>query len=90
MIGVPAAGDPRPEPRAGHDSVRQRKAGCTYAGIAAQTGLSRIGVFDICKRHTEAGAMARRDAPSGRKTADVRLLTAAQEAVVRKQGAELM
>src|SRR5487761_1910867 len=76
------SGDARHERRV--QGIRLRKAGCTYAGIAAQTGLSRTGVFDICKRHTESGAMALHDAPSGRKTGDGRLLTAAQEAVVRK------
>ncbi|OLI30721.1 helix-turn-helix domain protein, partial [Xanthomonas oryzae pv. oryzae] len=30
--------------------IRLRKAGQTYDEIAAQTGLSRTGVFDICKR----------------------------------------
>ena len=64
--------------------VRLRKAGQTYDAIAAQTGLSRTGVFDICKRHEAAGAKALRDAPSGRKTGDGRLLDAAQEATVRK------
>jgi transposase len=64
--------------------VRLRKAGGTYDEIAAQTGLSRTGVFDICKRHEAAGAKALRDAPSGRKSGDGRLLDAAQEAMVRK------
>ena len=31
--------------------IRVRKAGGTYGGIAVQLGLSRTGVFDICKRH---------------------------------------
>ena len=64
--------------------VRLRKAGQTYDEIAVQTGLSRTGVFDICKRHEAAGAKALRDAPSGRKSGDGRLLDAAQEAMVRK------
>ena len=63
--------------------IRLRKAGGTYDEIAAQTGLSRTGVFDICKRHEAAGAKALRDAPSGRKSGDGRLLDAAQEAMVR-------
>ena len=42
--------------------IRLRKAGQTYDEIAAQTGLSRTGVFDICKRHEAAGAKALRDA----------------------------
>ena len=64
--------------------IRLRKAGHTYDEIAAQTGLSRTGVFDICKRHDADGAKALRDAPSGRKTGDGRLLDEAQEAMVRK------
>ena len=64
--------------------VRLREAGQTYDEIAAQTGLSRTGVFDICKRHAAAGGKALRDAPSGRKSGDGRLLEAVQEAMVRK------
>ncbi|GKT26249.1 hypothetical protein AVHM3334_20470 [Acidovorax sp. SUPP3334] len=33
--------------------IRLRNAGRTYDEIAAQTGLSRTGVFDIVKRHEE-------------------------------------
>ena len=64
--------------------IRLRAAGRTYDEIAAQTGLSRTGVFDICKRHESQGAKALRDAPHGRKTGDGRLLDEAQEALVRK------
>jgi transposase len=64
--------------------IRLRKAGLTYDEIAAQTGLSRTGVFDICKRHEAAGDKALRDAPSGRKSGDGRLLDATQESAVRK------
>jgi transposase len=64
--------------------IRLRKAGQIYDEIVAQTGLSRTGVFDICKRHDAAGAKALRDAPSGRKSGDGRLLDATQEATVRK------
>ncbi|MDP9604641.1 hypothetical protein SAMN05518845_11951 [Variovorax sp. YR750] len=49
-----------------------------------QTGLSRTGVFDICKRHEAAGVKALRDAPGGRKLGDGRRLDAAQEAAARK------
>ncbi|WP_432736001.1 helix-turn-helix domain-containing protein [Ralstonia solanacearum] len=31
--------------------IRLRRAGRTYEEIAELTGLSRTGVFDICKRH---------------------------------------
>ncbi len=32
-----------------------RRAGMTYDAIAAQVGLTRTGVFDICKRFAERG-----------------------------------
>ena len=64
--------------------IRLRKAGNTYDEIAELTGLSRTGVFDICKRHQAAGAGALKDAPGGRALGDGRLLDAAQEAQVRK------
>jgi transposase len=64
--------------------IRLRKAVRTYDEIAAQTGLSRTGVFDICKRHEAAGAKALQDAPGGRKLGEGRRLDAAQEAAVRK------
>jgi len=64
--------------------IRLRKAGRTYDEIALQTGLSRTGVFDICKRHDASGAKALKDAPGGRKVGDGRRLDAVQEAAVRK------
>ncbi len=64
--------------------IRLRKAGRTYDEIAALTGLSRTGVFDICKRHEAGGTKALLDAATGRKTGDGRLLDAQQEAQVRK------
>ena len=64
--------------------IRLRKAGRTYDEIAMQAGLSRTGVFDICRRYEAAGAKALRDAPNGRKSGEGRLLDAAQEATVRK------
>jgi len=64
--------------------IRLRKGGHTYDEIAALTGLSRTGVFDICKRHEAAGAQALKDAPGGRALGDGRRLEAAQEAEIRK------
>ena len=64
--------------------IRLRKAEHTYDEIAALTGLSRTGVFDICKRHAAAGAKALKDAPGGRSLGDGRRLDAAQEAQIRK------
>lgn len=64
--------------------IRLREAGHTYEAIATLTGLSRTGVFDICKRHTERGAKGLHDRIGGRKVGENRLLDAAQEAQVRK------
>lgn len=64
--------------------IRLRKAGHAYEAIAAQTGLSRTGVFDICRRHAMGGAKALRDAVGGRRTGEGRRLSAQQEAEVRK------
>ena len=64
--------------------IRLRAAGYSYAAIAAQTGLSRTGVFDICKRHTSGGPKALKDAVGGRKVGEGRRLTAEQEREVRK------
>jgi transposase len=64
--------------------IRLRKAGHTLDEIAQLTGLSKTGVFNICKRHEQHGASALQDAPSGRQLGDKRLLSAAQEAQVQK------
>jgi transposase len=64
--------------------IRLRKAGLGYEAIAAQTGLSKTGVFDICKRHEAGGAKALRDAIGGRKVGEFRVLTAEQERQVRQ------
>ncbi len=64
--------------------IRLRKTGLTYDAIAAQTGLSRTGVFDICKRHEEGGAKALRDEVGGRKLGEFRTLTAEQEREVQR------
>jgi transposase len=64
--------------------IRLRKAGRTYDEIAEQTGLSRTGVFNICKRHEEIGAKALRDAPGGRRSGQGRSLELTQELLVRQ------
>ena len=64
--------------------IRLRKAGLTYDEIAAQTGLSRTGVFDICKRHEAGGAKALKDAPGGRRVGEKRLLRPEQEREVQR------
>jgi hypothetical protein len=59
--------------------IRLRTVGRTYDEIAAQTGLSRTGVFDTCKRHELCGVAALKDKVGGRKLGEDRLLTAEQE-----------
>ena len=61
-----------------------RTADSTYDEIAELTGLSRTGVFNICKRHEALGVKALHDAICVRKLGENRLLGAAQEAQVRK------
>jgi transposase len=64
--------------------IRLRKAGGTYDVIAEQLGLSRTGVFDICKRHAAAGPPGLRDRASGRRKDQGRVLDAKQEAAMRE------
>ena len=64
--------------------TRPRKGGMTLAAIAAQTGPSRTGVFNICARYASGGAKALRDKAGGRKVGEQRRLTAAQEAQIRR------
>ncbi len=63
--------------------ARLREAGHTYEQIAQQTGLSRTGVFDICKRLRTDGASALDDAPPVRSGGAGRRLTAEQEGLLR-------
>ena len=64
--------------------IRLRTAGGTYGEIAEKLGLSRTGVFDICKRHDAAGAPALRDRARGRRLGQCRLIDPVQEAVIRR------
>jgi transposase len=65
--------------------IELRNAGRTYVQIASQLGLSRTGVFDICKRHAAMGHTALRDAPGGRGPGEGRMLAPEQEALLRQQ-----
>ena len=92
-IGVMETTDMRKlSPEARHERrvqvIRLRKAERTYDEIAQQTGLSRTGVFDICKRHDQKGAKGLHDVSGGRKRGEKRLLDATQEADVRRLIAE--
>src|ERR671917_2127950 len=60
-----------------------RQAGMTYDAIAAQVGLTRTGVFDICQRFAERGVAGLKSGPRGPEPGTGRLLEAAQEAEIR-------
>jgi transposase len=60
-----------------------RQAGMTYDAIAAQAGLTRTGVFNICRRFAERGAAGLKSGPRGPAPGTGRYLDAAQEAEVR-------
>lgn len=55
--------------------IRPPRAGHSFDAIAAQTGLSRTGVLDICTRHETAGAKALRDARPWRRRRARRLIS---------------
>ena len=63
--------------------VGLRQAGMTYDAIAAQVGLTRTGVFDICKRFAERGAAGLKAGPRGPEAGHGRFLDAGQEAEAR-------
>lgn len=63
--------------------IRLREAGHTYDEIARQVGLSRTGVFDICRRYAEGGAAALHDAVGGRQVGEGRHLSVEQEQAIR-------
>jgi transposase len=60
-----------------------RERGLTYKAIAALTGLTQTGVFDICRRFAEHGVAGLRSGPRGPAPGTGRLLEAAQEAEIR-------
>jgi transposase len=64
--------------------VGLRQRGLTYKAIAAQVGLSRTGVIDICQRFAAEGAKGLVSKPRGRKPDEQRLLDARQEAEVQR------
>src|SRR5215212_2023554 len=57
-----------------------RRAGMTYDAIAAQAGLTRTGVFNICLRFAERGAAGLKSGPRGPEPGHGRFLDAEQEA----------
>lgn len=64
--------------------IKLRRAGWSYEAIGADLGLSRTGVFNICKRYDEGGAKALADKPCGRPVGALRALSEEQEREVRR------
>src|SRR3712207_4970755 len=80
--------DMRKPPAAAQEERRRqviglRRAGMTYAAIAAQVGLTQTGVFDICRRYAERGAAGLKTGPRGPEPGHGRFLDAEQEAEAR-------
>ncbi len=63
--------------------VGLRESGLTYEAIAAQVGLTRTGVFNICRRFAEQGLPGLASGPRGPAPGTGRYLTAGQEALIR-------
>lgn len=64
--------------------IRLRKTGLSHFAIGSATGLSRTGVFDICKRFAEEGIAGMRDVPASTTGGAARLLAPVQEALIRQ------
>jgi transposase len=62
--------------------VGLRESGLTYDAIAAQVGLTRTGVFNICRRFAEQGLKGLASGPRGPAPGTGRVLKAEQEAQV--------
>jgi transposase len=60
-----------------------RQAGMTYDAIAAQVGLTRTGVFDICQRFAARGTAGLKSGPRGPALGYGRVLDAGQEREAR-------
>ena len=80
--------DMRSLPRAAQEERRRQVIGLRQsvmglAAIGRQVGLSRTGVFNICKRYRSFGMAGLRGKPHGPPVGTTRLLTAEQEADIR-------
>jgi transposase len=60
-----------------------RERGLTYPAIAHQVGLTKTGVFDICKRFRARGMAGLQTGPRGRAPGTGRFVTTEQEAEIR-------
>ena len=65
--------------------VGLRESGLTYEAIAAQVGLTRTGVFNICRRFAEQGRAGLASRPRGSAPGTGRFLAPEQEAQVRAE-----
>ena len=63
--------------------VGLRESGLTYDAIATQVGLTRTGVFDICRRFGEQGLAGLASGPRDPAPGTGRFIEAAQEAQIR-------
>src|SRR3954449_11261749 len=61
-----------------------RESGLTYEAIGLQVGLTRNGVFGICKRFRVSGMAGLQTGPRGPASGTGRFLTAAQEVAMRE------
>lgn len=61
-----------------------RERGLTYEEIGQQIGLTKNGVFDICKRYRVWGLAGLQTGPRGPAPGTGRLLTAVQEAEIQR------
>ena len=59
--------------------IKLRQRGLSYEAIGAELGLSRTGVFDICKRHEQGRAKALADKPCARPVGVLCALSQEQE-----------
>ena len=64
-------------------AIGLRERGLTHPEIARQVGLTKNGVFDICKRYRKKGMAGLRTGPRGPEPGTGRFVTAAQEAEIR-------
>src|SRR5215211_1896736 len=65
--------------------VGLRDSGLTYEVIAAQVGLTRTGVFNICRRFAEQGQAGLASRPRGPAPGKGRFLACQQEAQIRAE-----
>jgi transposase len=62
----------------------ERRRQVIYEAIGLQVGLTRNGVFDICKRFRDSGEAGLQTGPRGPAPGTGRFLTAAQETAIRE------